>query len=184
MSLHIQNFKSKGRQEEKMTWRVLLSFMAVMVHNFWVPSEFSSSPPSRVSLMQNLGDPWAKILTSHYIQRLSNSHSIQRLSSSHYIQRLSSWKAGHGPWEVFSTASHFKYKVGINESVTINGTCTKLLLFKYVSNSLTLILLISIVSITNSFLKIIWYCIVYLWVRYLVSSLFYSGHDHYTLHSL
>jgi hypothetical protein len=34
MSLHIQNFKSKGRQEEKMTWRVLLSFMAVMVHNF------------------------------------------------------------------------------------------------------------------------------------------------------
>jgi hypothetical protein len=34
MSLHTKNFQSKGRQEEKMTWRVLLSSMAPKVHNF------------------------------------------------------------------------------------------------------------------------------------------------------
>ena len=36
----------------------------------------------------------------------------------HYIQRPSSWKVGfsrtgHGPWEVFSMASHFRCKAGL-----------------------------------------------------------------------
>ena len=40
MSLYIQNFQSKGRQEDKMTWKALLSFVATKRHNFKVPWNF------------------------------------------------------------------------------------------------------------------------------------------------
>jgi hypothetical protein len=40
-----ENFQSKGRQEEKMTWRALLSFAATKVHIFLSPPKFSLGPP-------------------------------------------------------------------------------------------------------------------------------------------
>jgi hypothetical protein len=138
MLLYTWNIQFKELHEEKMTRRALLSSMALNVHNFWVPQNFSQAHLFEVGLNKNpgtLGLKFSQPINFNYNQSISimnyliflnilKNWIIHFVAPSHFtlhpnFQRLSSWTAGfsrmgHDPWEVFSTASHFKYKAGLN----------------------------------------------------------------------
>jgi hypothetical protein len=63
MALYTQNFQSKGRQEEKMTWR-LLSSVAKKGTIFKSPGIFVR-PTFKGGHDIKSKDPWAKILTAN-----------------------------------------------------------------------------------------------------------------------
>jgi hypothetical protein len=127
MSLYTRNFQSKGQEEEKMTWRALLSYMASKVHNFWVPRIFNQAHLKRWAwlkirgiLRQNSHNQSISILSCYISKNILKIWIVHFLAPSHFTlhPKAVSWKAGfsrmgQGPWEVFRAASHFKCKAGL-----------------------------------------------------------------------